>query len=166
MKNLDNGDNMNVIFLDYDGVVNTPMWDKNGKRCTYAFPSDNKVNNFQAIQWVSEFCQKFNYSIVVSSSWRTHKNYKECLINGGLREGIEILGCTPRLPDGCRGDEIRQYLNEHPEVTNFIILDDDTDMGDLSNHLIECYRDAGFNLSEYIRAEKLHEKLKGEKHES
>lgn len=38
---------MNVIFLDYDGVVNTPIWSfRAGKWiCTYATPSDNKVNN-------------------------------------------------------------------------------------------------------------------------
>lgn len=45
-----------VIFLDYDGVVNTPMWDTDGKHCSYAHPGDNKVNNFQAVQWLSEAC--------------------------------------------------------------------------------------------------------------
>ena len=74
---------MNVVFLDYDGVVNTPLWDSEGKYCTYGFPEDNKVNNFQCVQWVSEFCQKFRYSIVVTSTWRFESNYKECLINGG-----------------------------------------------------------------------------------
>lgn len=54
---------MNVLFLDYDGVVNTPMWDDDGKRCTFNFPSDNKVNNFQCVQWVSEFCQRYDYKI-------------------------------------------------------------------------------------------------------
>lgn len=71
---------MNVVFLDYDGVVNTPMWNADGTRCSFGFPQDNKVNNFQCVQWVSEFCQKFNYSIVVSSTWRLDDNYKECLI--------------------------------------------------------------------------------------
>ena len=61
-----------VVFLDYDqdGVVNTSMWNGKGTRCTYNFPSDNKVNNFQAVQWLSEACQKFHYDIVVTSTWR------------------------------------------------------------------------------------------------
>ena len=109
--------NQKVIFLDYDGVVNTAMWNDNGTKCKYNFPKDNKVNNFQAVQWISEFCQKCGYDIVVSSSWRTDSNYKECLVNGGLRDGIKILGKTP---DFCgyqsRGAEIEYYIETHPEI--------------------------------------------------
>lgn len=43
------------------------------------------------------FCLKYNYSIVVTSTWRFDKNYKECLINVGLRPGIEILGRTKEI---------------------------------------------------------------------
>ena len=77
---------LNIVFLDYDGVVNTPIWNSSGTNCTFNFPEDNKVNNFQSVQWVSEFCQKFNYKIVVSSSWRFYTNYKDCLYNGGFGE--------------------------------------------------------------------------------
>ena len=64
---------MNILFLDYDGVVNTPQWrphpvDPSRMLCTYNFPRDNKVNDFQCVQWISEFCQKYDYSIVVTSS--------------------------------------------------------------------------------------------------
>ncbi len=103
---------MNVLFLDYDGVVNTPMWDETGEKCTYNFPQDNKVNNFQCVQWVSEFCQKYGYSIVVSSSWRNRENYRECLLNGGLRDGIEILGKTPNLP----GSPVLKYTYSRGDV--------------------------------------------------
>ncbi len=75
-----------MFFLDYDGIVNTPLWSADGKKCTFGYPFDNKVNNFQCVQWVSEFCEKYNYSIVVSSTWRLHNNYQECLQNGGLRK--------------------------------------------------------------------------------
>ena len=61
-----------VLFLDYDGVVNTPMWNEKGTICRYNMPKDGKVNNFQAVQWISEFCQKFHFQIVVTSTWRTH----------------------------------------------------------------------------------------------
>lgn len=148
---------MNILFLDYDGVVNTPIWDRMGNHCSYANPFHNKVNNFQAVQWVSEFCQKYDYSIVVTSTWRSGKNYKQCLINGGLRKGIKILGKTKRLDNHCRGDEILLYINEHPEVENFIILDDDSDMGDLKNHLIKCNSYVGFTLVEFLKAKELHE---------
>lgn len=150
---------MNVVFLDYDGVVNTPMWDPEGKRCTFGFPQDNKVNNFQCVQWVSEFCQKHNYSIVVSSTWRLDKNYKECLVNGGLRDGIEILGRTDHIPCSTRGAEIHKYLNEHPEITTFLIFDDDNDMDDLIDHLVLCDSEIGFGIRELSAAERLHNKF-------
>ena len=117
-----------MIFLDYDGVVNTPMWNEKGTSCRYNFPSDGKVNNFQAVQWLSEACKKFHYDIVVTSTWRTHANYQECLINGGLREGIEILGKTERLSvetGWARGHEIQKYLEDHPEIKYFMIVDDE-----------------------------------------
>lgn len=154
---------MNVVFLDYDGVVNTPMWNADGTRCSFGFPQDNKVNNFQCVQWVSEFCQKFNYSIVVSSTWRLDDNYKECLINGGLRNGIEILGRTPCLSGENRGAEIQKYLTDHPEITNFLIFDDDTDMGDLIDRLVECNPNIGFGLTELCKAQRLHEKFENER---
>lgn len=61
-----------VIFLDYDGVVNIPKWEnRNGKwHCRYSNVLDGKVNDEQAVQWVSEFCQKYGFGIVVSSTWR------------------------------------------------------------------------------------------------
>ena len=101
---------MRVVFLDYDGVVNTPMWDEEGLRCRFNFPKDNKVNNFQSCQWVSEFCKRYNYSIVVTSTWRFDDNYAECLRNGGLRDDVKILGAVPNLWYLERGDEIKAYL--------------------------------------------------------
>lgn len=114
--------NKRILFLDYDGVVNTPMWDADGKKCRFNFPHHNKVNNFQAVQWVSEFCQKFGFAIVVTSDWRFDSNWRECLINGGLREGVEVIDKTGE--DKTRGHEIKNWLNEHPEVELYFILDD------------------------------------------
>lgn len=154
---------MNVVFLDYDGVVNTPMWDECGKRCRYNFPEDNKVNNFQSVQWVSEFCEKYNYSIVVSSTWRFEKNYYECLRNGGLRAGVCVVGKTPILDGLSRTEEISRYLLEHPEVENFLIFDDDEIDGSLSEHAVLCDSSRGFGLTEFQRAVLIHERIERQK---
>lgn len=150
----------NVVFLDYDDVVNKAMWqkDKDGKwRCRYNFPRDNAVNDEQAVQWVSEFCQEYDYSIVVSSSWRTEDNYKECLRNAGLREGIAIDGCTPVSRIHLRGDEIHAYLEEHPEITGFLIFDDlpEDCFNGYENHLVQC-KNGGFMMPEFNTACQLH----------
>lgn len=152
---------MRVVFLDYDGVVNTPMWTPDGKRCRFGMPSDGKVNNFQSVQWVSEFCERYDYSIVVSSTWRFHDNYSQCLINGGLREGLLINGRTPILRGETRGAEIKQYLSLHPEVEAYLIFDDENDMDDLTPYLVKCDSDIGFGLREFKKAEKLHGKYWG-----
>jgi hypothetical protein len=145
-----------VVFLDYDGVVNTPMWDESGTKCNYSFPSDNKVNNFQAVQWLSEACQKFGFGIVITSTWRRRDNYKDCLINGGLRSEINILGRTPYLYGKTRGEEIREYLNNHPEITDYIIVDDDEDMmPEQLPHFIQTDGYTGFNLHDFEKFEKM-----------
>lgn len=150
---------MNVVFLDYDGVVNTPQWSlKNGKWvCRYGFPEDGRVNDLQAVQWVSEFCEKHGYDIVVSSTWRIDDNYIECLRNGGLRESIKILGKTPRLSHECRGNEIGKWLSEHPDVEQYLIFDDDFDMGEHMEHLVRCESSAGFREEEFYKAQRLHQ---------
>ena len=151
-----------VVFLDYDGVVNTPMWNEKGTRCSYNFPKDNKVNNFQAVQWLSEACKKFHYDIVVTSTWRWDENYKECLINGGLRSGIEILGRTKEIRDQCRGFEIKTYLEDHPEINYYVIIDDDCDMlPEQIGHFIQTDYRVGFTLKEFERFEEIFNKDNG-----
>lgn len=140
-------------------MVNTPMWSEKETRCLYAFPKDNKVNNFQAVQWVSEFCQKYNYSIVVTSTWRLEENYAECLKIGGLRDDTLIYGRTPCVPCGCRGDEIQKYLKDHPDIKNFVIFDDENDIGDLESHLVHCDPFNGFGENEFYEAISLHNRF-------
>lgn len=155
-----------VVFLDYDGVVNTPMWDTDGKRCRYNFPDDNKVNNFQCVQWVSEFCEQYGYSIVVSSTWRMDANYIDCLRNGGLRPDVDVIGATPvhRHDHASRGEEIRAWLADHTDVEYFLIFDDeDDDLQDLESHLVLCDPNVGFGLAEYYEAGSLHEEMRREK---
>jgi hypothetical protein len=136
------------------------MWDDSGTKCNYAFPSDNRVNNFQAVQWLSEACQKFGFDIVITSTWRRNDNYKECLINGGLRPGINIFGRTPYLYGKTRGEEIKAYLHEHPEITDYIIIDDDEDMlPEQMSRFIKTDGYIGFNLHDFEKFEKI---VKGE----
>lgn len=156
---------MNVVFLDYDGVVNTPMWNEAGTRCGYNFPEDGRVNNFQCVQWVSEFCEKCGYDIVVSSTWRMDENYIDCLKNGGLRSGVKVIGKTPvhRHDYATRGGEINAWLDKHPEIGLFLIFDDEDDFDyapELREHLILCDPTIGYGMTEFYKAQRLHESLK------
>ena len=111
-------DSINVVFLDFDGVVNTPMWRNiNGKlRTKYNFPESGSVNNWQACQWLSKFCKERGYSIVVSSTWRKSglETCRKCLYNGGVWQSIPIIDKTPVL-DTKRGYEIQNWLDTQVE---------------------------------------------------
>ena len=79
IPNMESIEGKSIIFLDYDGVVNTLRIEDDAKdlRSSYGYPNDNKVNDTQAIRWLLLFCRKFNYYIIVTSTWRLHDNYKE-----------------------------------------------------------------------------------------
>lgn len=156
---------MNVVFLDFDGVVNIPIWHEDklrGMICNYNHPDDERVNHFQAIQWVSEFCEKYNYGIVISSTWRRYRwNCEDILYDSGLRADVKVVGFTPILEGQERGDEITAWLNEHPEVENYLIFDDDSDMGIHLDKLVKCNCHIGFMLPQYDEAKSKHEKFCG-----
>lgn len=49
-----------------------------------------------------------------------------------------IYGITPGTTKRYRGEEIQMWLDEHPEVTNYVIIDDDNDMLDSQeSHLVQ-----------------------------
>ena len=119
---------MKVIFLDIDGVLNViPQ----GHDAYGGIFHPNFVENLQRI--IDETGAK----IVLSSSWR-HSGLTKMLAMWKFRNlPGELIGVTPDLYrrvdfEGerkmVRGDEIHAILNKHPEITNYVILDDDDDM--------------------------------------
>lgn len=61
----------------------------------------------------------------------------------GLPEFIDI---TPSTIQRHRGTEIQMWLDAHPEVDNYVILDDDTDMLDSqSEHFVHISYEEGLN---------------------
>ena len=160
----------NVIFLDYDGVVNNPQWQQNKDgewKIHVNQVSDGVVNDTQAVQWVSEFCKKYGYDIVVTSTWRLWDTYQDALIKAGLREGIKIDRTDDLSNDSNlfqtrgRGHEIVDYLQSHSDIEEYLIFDDEswelTGVYDLLNHLVFCRN--GFYYREFIEAQTLRHKL-------
>ena len=135
---------MNIVFLDIDGVVNTPLLDtepfdllngktkKDGFYYGLAFPTDKKLYNRQAIMLLNKLCMENNAKIVISSTWKVLgiEYLQNLLVNSGLMETIEVIDTTP-YSEGfklTRGDEIQAYLDNHLEVDNYVILDDEDRM--------------------------------------
>ena len=124
---------MKVIFLDFDGVITT-------------YDSKWKINMYK-INIINDICDKTDAKIVVTSTWRMgyhddvyacHERLKRYFIKNNYLDNFKdtfdkfisnIIGMTECI-GGLRGDEIKSYMNEHPEVENYVIIDDDSDMCD------------------------------------
>ena len=104
---------MKVIFLDFNGIVDT-----------YEDMDEINLGNLDRLKKLCELC---NASVVYSSSNRYSRFGKE-LVSKMMELGLDIVGVTPKL--GSREEEIRAYLEEHPEIDNYCVLDDDYDMDD------------------------------------
>jgi len=124
-----------ILFLDFDGVLNSETgWRRDKPEDSY-YVTPECVD---AMKWVFEQCP--DVWIVVSSTWRYHLQLpalQAMLIAIGL-PGDKVVGYTPMRmsADGPRGNEIQEYLDDHPEVTGFVIVDDNDDMVHLTKHLV------------------------------
>ena len=85
--------------------------------------------------WLSEWCNEMDVKICISSVWKNHfgdenviipERWADALTEMGFNEGT-FVGITGARRS-CRGEEIKEWLDKHPEVEDYAILDDDSDM--------------------------------------
>lgn len=117
---------MKVIFLDIDGVLNVYCQGRDEYGCLF---HEHLVDN---LRWVVE---QTGAKIVVSSSWRLSGKTSIIEMWDFRKLPGEVIDITPNLSYGVglntytpRGKEIQMWLDENPEVTNYVIFDDDSDM--------------------------------------
>jgi len=137
----------NILFLDFDGVLNLDINNYTGK-----FNAKIPMKN------LNKFCIENEFKIVVISSWRKSINYKELLYESGLNKNIKILGATKNL-ERDRESEIIDYLENHTNVSKFIILDDGN-FNELSKYQVKTIFCNGFDDYKYNEAMKLLNKEK------
>lgn len=107
----------NLLFLDFDGVINTFG---DALQTEYETPSSRCMHN------LNRLCHDRKLKIVISSSWR-YDGLHRCesfLRKGGLDADIPILGMTPMLEAKGRPAEILQYACQEKDLTSMLILDD------------------------------------------
>lgn len=144
---------MNVIFLDVDGVLNNQrhilalyelLGEKNFRRFRKFY--GQTILDYKCCELVKKLAQKKDAKIVLSSTWRLSDKYTK-IVEDEL--DMEIYGITPYL-DKERGYEIKQYLKEHNEFNNYVIVDDDSDMlEEQMSHLCLVNREVGFTRRDY-----------------
>lgn len=115
---------MKVLFLDVDGVLN--MHGSGGYMAL----------NRKRMQLLQNIIEDTGAIIVLSSTWRNHTDAMKKLSRNLKYRGLKIHDITPQFgvsKDGeryYRGHEIQDWLDRHPEVEQYVILDDDGDMLD------------------------------------
>lgn len=124
---------MKVIFLDFDGVLNSAasfLHEDNRRRVHKEQGVKGGVSETLSYQQCAAFQYVLNQypevKIVLSTTWRNL--YKMDWLKAKLAEyhieSDRVIGKTPDSYSGNRGSEISQWLAEHPEVTHYVIIDD------------------------------------------
>lgn len=109
-----------VVFLDVDGVLNT--------RTTVERTPDFYTGIDDArVAVLAKTVRKYeNADIVLSSDWKDMKEEEDdfCYLVSKLKKkGLTLAGKTTDHWNN-RGEGILKYLELHPEIDDFVILDD------------------------------------------
>lgn len=129
---------MKVIFLDVDGVLNSEHWYKsNHKKHPERCRTDTAIDP-RFVRNLKKIVDRTGAKIVLSATCRgTVKTKKNHYLRKILKEhGLEIYDYTPNTGME-RGIDIQEWLNHHRDVTNIVILDDDSDMCHLMEYLVK-----------------------------
>lgn len=130
---------MKVVFLDVDGVLNNSNWAMQMYDEGVHVYAENLLDE-RAVRLLQKLIDATDAKIVVSSSWRRDDYAMQCLSD--QLKPMEIYDVTP-VKNTIRGDEISAWLKKHKDVEHYIILDDDSDMGDHMDHLIQTTFERG-----------------------
>jgi hypothetical protein len=137
----------NVVFLDIDGVLQ-PVYRQNRFKHDlealrhmlaekYQIPEYEHYDKYdlgaifydwdqQSVENLKLLLKETQSLIVLSSSWRRSTPIQ--VMNNYFRlHDLDslIIDYTPLISQATRATEVATYLNSHPEITNFVILDDD-----------------------------------------
>lgn len=139
---------MNILFMDYDGVINNSNLDDQHEHIELPTQWDQYVprltNN------IKDIIETYQFKIVVSSTWRKHIPFNEMvdIVNNLWGWDTEVIGYTTEeyldtdYADRCknnfgnashwdRGLQITKWLedNKHLNINDYYIIDDDCDAG-------------------------------------
>ncbi|MBQ6323793.1 MAG: hypothetical protein IJI22_03065 [Bacilli bacterium] len=138
---------MNVIFLDFDGTLDTI----NGQ---------SKEDIERRIKILADICKEYDCKIVIESTLKEaldeetmeiYNPYLQFIFNCFKKYGIDCIGRTPTITkklgncayiSSWKEDEIRLYLYRHPEIEHYCVIDDDdlypdSDLNKVRSHLVK-----------------------------
>lgn len=144
---------MKVIFLDFDGVLNSRVYDRQRN-----WNEQSEIDETR-LPLVKKIVEETGAKIVLSTTWREHwdKALEKCDKDGVYinetfaKYGLTISDKTPDLGVVFdRPDEIKAWLDSTQEpIESFVIIDDYRYVwGTLSDRFVKTNPDFGLGLEE------------------
>ena len=133
---------MKVIFLDIDGVLVT----RNSIKYQYLnFPDDTDIQfGKKAVNNLNKLIHLTNAKIVISSTWRLFHSlenlidiFKKQRVKGKIISTTSVERATIE-EDIPRGQKIADWLDQHPDVEQYLIIDDDVQADCIQFHPYNC----------------------------
>ena len=152
---------MKILFLDVDNVICTPR---------YNLVAENQWQDLDpvACNIITRICEETECLIVLSSSWgRGDWTYERFLNSIGKacpeltrwfhQNDFRLL--KNNNTNETRSESIAKWLERHPEVEAYAILDDVGSYGhcieEVDEHLVLCDENTGVGFEEYLDVCKL-----------
>jgi hypothetical protein len=175
---------VNVIFLDIDGVLNTTRTAIGDKLFRMQNPGEEHVIASRAncfdragVGMILSIISRIPAKIVISSTWRFRSVMSDEIQVGdekynfanNLYRNLKNSGLLPFVHEDwrtvdlhrfnagkVRGDEIQEWLSRHPEVKNYVIIDDDSDMLEgQQEHFVHVPTNDGILTEHFFLIEKI-----------
>lgn len=117
---------MKVIFLDIDGVLNSVRYDAEKIDVNASIDETRLV-------LLKELVDKSGAFIVLSSTWRKHWDKEkgaldktgEYMVGCFEKAGLSIYDKTADISYVKRSEEVKIWLDTHPDAEKFVIFDDE-----------------------------------------
>lgn len=129
---------MKIIFLDFDGVLVNRETLRGGGFPGYGHPG--------CVAALNKILAATKAHIVVSSTWRSEglEAVRDHLRRWGVKgQVVDITG----QDFAARGTEIHNWLEKNPDVKDFVILDDDSDMEPYMDRLVKTDFERGLTAA-------------------
>jgi hypothetical protein len=150
---------MRVLFLDVDGVLNNSR-PKNDFSIYFenCYPAFDDI----CVKLIKRLVEEEKLTIVLSSAWREYGWATDSLKRFLKLYDLEIFDRTPIFPNmrDRRGWEIQEWLARHPDVKEYVIIDDINNMGNLSGKLVQTDERVGFVYRDFLKAKEILRKEK------